>query len=110
MRDSRLANGQVRKRAATEPGGSFPGGVGDRDGRAWALLGEFGHRHPLASGEPVAQEDRDLHTVGPITVDSDVLTLPGADLRVVMYTAAPGSADVSTLDLLRVSGIHTVTS
>ncbi|RIX30526.1 helix-turn-helix transcriptional regulator [Amnibacterium setariae] len=41
--------------------------------------------------------------VGPIELDCDVLTAPGGDLRIVVYTAAPGSEDASKLDLLRVA-------
>lgn len=41
--------------------------------------------------------------VGPLTVDCDVLLVPGADLRVVTYTAAAGTPDAGTLDLLRVT-------
>ncbi|MGV8882670.1 MAG: helix-turn-helix domain-containing protein [Rhodoglobus sp.] len=47
--------------------------------------------------------------VGPITVDCDVLTAPGSDLRIVVYTAAPGSTDEAKLDLLRVTGLQTLT-
>lgn len=46
--------------------------------------------------------------VGPITIDCDVLTVPGADLRVVVYTAVPGTEDASKLDLLRVAGLQPV--
>lgn len=42
--------------------------------------------------------------VGPVTVDCDVLSVPGGDLRIVVYTAAPGSEDAAKLDLLRVTG------
>ncbi|WP_375503846.1 helix-turn-helix transcriptional regulator [uncultured Jatrophihabitans sp.] len=42
--------------------------------------------------------------VGPIEVDCDVLTAPGTDLRIVVYTVAPGSEDESKLALLRVTG------
>ena len=42
--------------------------------------------------------------MGPIVLDCDILTVPGADLRVVTYTAAEGSADMTTLGLLRVTG------
>jgi transcriptional regulator with XRE-family HTH domain len=42
--------------------------------------------------------------IGLITLDCDVLTVAGADLRVVVYTAAPGTADADALDLLRVVG------
>lgn len=42
--------------------------------------------------------------IGLVTFDCDVLTVAGADLRIVVYTAAPGSADAEALDLLRVVG------
>jgi len=45
--------------------------------------------------------------VGPITVDCDVLTAPGSDLKIVVYTAIPGSEDAAKLDLLRVSAVRT---
>ncbi|MFD4468149.1 helix-turn-helix domain-containing protein [Rhodococcus sp. NPDC058505] len=46
-------------------------------------------------------------TVGDITVDCDVLGAPGSgDLRIVVYTAVPGSADAAKLDLLRVAGLQ----
>lgn len=44
--------------------------------------------------------------VGPITIDCDVLSVPDADLRIVVYTVEPGSADASKLDLLRVAGMQ----
>ncbi|WP_033341520.1 helix-turn-helix transcriptional regulator [Catenuloplanes japonicus] len=40
--------------------------------------------------------------IGPVTLDCDVLTVPGADLRIVTYTAATGSPGAANLDLLRV--------
>lgn len=43
---------------------------------------------------------------GPITVDCDVLTVPGNDLRMVVYTAVPGSEDASRLALLRVAALQ----
>ncbi|MEV4393038.1 helix-turn-helix transcriptional regulator [Nonomuraea sp. NPDC049607] len=42
--------------------------------------------------------------VGDILLDCDVLIVPGADLRLVTYTAASGSAEDGKLDLLRVTG------
>lgn len=48
--------------------------------------------------------------VGPIVVDCDVLTAPGADLRIVVYTVVPGSPDASRLALLRVAGQEAWTS
>ncbi|QHF25774.1 helix-turn-helix domain-containing protein [Rathayibacter sp. VKM Ac-2804] len=44
--------------------------------------------------------------VGPITIDCDVLAVPGGDLRIVVYTATPGSTDQTRLDLLRVTGLQ----
>ena len=41
---------------------------------------------------------------GPITVDCDVLAAIGSDLRVVAFTAAPGSEDADKLRLLAVLG------
>lgn len=45
-------------------------------------------------------------TVGEVTVDCDVLTAPDNDLRIVVYTAPPGSPDADKLDLLRVTGVQ----
>jgi len=46
--------------------------------------------------------------VGPITVDCDVLSTPGSDLRIVVYTVAPGGTDQARLDLLRVTGLQSI--
>jgi transcriptional regulator with XRE-family HTH domain len=59
----------------------------------------------------VAQPDTGPKTiqhpeVGPITLDCDVLTAAGTDLRVVVYTANPSSADADKLDLIRVLGLQ----
>ncbi len=48
--------------------------------------------------------------VGRITVDCDVLTVPGGDLRIVVYTVTPGSEDEAKLDLLRVTGLQTLST
>ena len=48
--------------------------------------------------------------VGPIAIDCDVMTVPGADLRIVVYTVAPGSEAASRLALLAVAGTQTLTS
>lgn len=44
--------------------------------------------------------------VGPIEIDCDVLSVPGGDLRIVVYTAVPGTEDAAKLDLLRVTGLQ----
>jgi hypothetical protein len=44
--------------------------------------------------------------VGDITVDCDVLSDSDTGLKIVIYTAAPGSEDATKLDLARVGGIR----
>lgn len=44
--------------------------------------------------------------VGRLTLDCDVLSAHGSDLRVVVYTAAPGSPDADSLALLGVVGLQ----
>jgi transcriptional regulator with XRE-family HTH domain len=44
--------------------------------------------------------------VGDLTVDCDVLLAPGSDLRIVVYTAAPGSEDARRLELARIAGLQ----
>jgi transcriptional regulator with XRE-family HTH domain len=43
--------------------------------------------------------------VGEITVDCDVLAYPDTDLKIVIYTATPGSEDEAKIELARVAGI-----
>ena len=42
--------------------------------------------------------------IGEITVDCDVLNDSDTDLKIVIYTAVPGSEDETKLDLARVAG------
>ncbi|WP_432564031.1 helix-turn-helix domain-containing protein [Kineococcus sp. SYSU DK003] len=42
--------------------------------------------------------------VGEVTCDCDVLTVPGSDVRLVVYSAAAGSPDEEKLEFLRVTG------
>jgi len=63
----------------------------------------------LWDSREVGTHERDRKTVhhpelGPITVDCDVLSVPAVDLRVIAFTAAPGSADADKLRLLAVLG------
>ncbi|MGP0031070.1 MAG: helix-turn-helix domain-containing protein [Acidimicrobiales bacterium] len=44
--------------------------------------------------------------VGPITLDCDVLTVAGSDLRLVVYTAEPSSPDADQLRLVQVIGLQ----
>jgi transcriptional regulator with XRE-family HTH domain len=63
----------------------------------------------LWDSRAVGAHERDRKTIhhpelGPVTVDCDVLTVAGSDLRVVAFTAAPGSEDADKLRLLAVLG------
>jgi transcriptional regulator with XRE-family HTH domain len=42
--------------------------------------------------------------VGDVTCDCDVLTVPGSDVRLVVYSAADGTPDHEKLEFLRVTG------
>jgi transcriptional regulator with XRE-family HTH domain len=60
---------------------------------------------------PVAQRNASRKTiehpeVGPVTLDCDVLTVRGSDLRLIVYSAAPGSPDANALALLNAIGIQ----
>jgi transcriptional regulator with XRE-family HTH domain len=44
--------------------------------------------------------------VGDVTVDCDVLTDGDTDLKIIIYTAVPGSEDETKLDLTRVVGVR----
>lgn len=46
--------------------------------------------------------------LGSITLDCDVLTVPGSDLRIVVYTAVPGSEAAEKLRLLSVVGLQSL--
>ncbi|MFC7385105.1 helix-turn-helix domain-containing protein [Sphaerisporangium rhizosphaerae] len=48
--------------------------------------------------------------VGAVTVDCDVLTVPGSDLRIVVYSAPPGTTTAAQLELLNVVGTQPMTS
>ncbi|MCX5384357.1 helix-turn-helix transcriptional regulator [Streptomyces sp. NBC_00083] len=48
----------------------------------------------------------DHPAVGKVTLDCDVLSVAGSDLRIMIYTAEPGSEDAERLELLAVLGPH----
>lgn len=63
----------------------------------------------LWEGAPVAPRTAsrkaiDHPEVGRITVDCDILQVRGSDLRLIVYTAPPGSADAQALRLLAAIG------
>ncbi|MFC4019281.1 helix-turn-helix transcriptional regulator [Micromonospora sp. GCM10011542] len=51
-----------------------------------------------------ARKTVDHPQVGPLTLDCDVLTVAGSDLRIMIYTAEPGTEDADRLALLTVLG------
>ena len=51
-----------------------------------------------------ARKTVDHPLVGPLTLDCDVLTVRGSDLRIMVYSAEPGSPDDERLALLAVLG------
>jgi transcriptional regulator with XRE-family HTH domain len=60
-----------------------------------------------AIGTHTADRKRIDHPeAGLLTLDCDVLTVQGADLRVIAFTAEPGSSDAEKLALLRVIGLQ----
>jgi hypothetical protein len=67
--------------------------------RGWAAL--------LGDPSVIAPEDRKTirhPDIGEITVDCDVLNDSDTDLKIVIYTAAPGSEDATKLELARLAG------
>jgi hypothetical protein len=44
--------------------------------------------------------------VGSITLDCDVLSVEGSDVRIVVYSPTPGSADAEALALVGVVGLQ----
>jgi len=46
--------------------------------------------------------------VGPLTLDCDVLSVAGSDLRIMIYTAEPGTEDAERLALLTVLGTQSL--
>lgn len=46
--------------------------------------------------------------VGPLSLDCDILTVAGSDLRIMVYTAEPGTEDAERLALLAVLGTQSL--
>jgi transcriptional regulator with XRE-family HTH domain len=55
-----------------------------------------------------ARKTIDHPQVGPLTLDCDVLTVAGSGLRVIMYTAEPGTEDAERLALVTVLGTQSL--
>lgn len=59
---------------------------------------------PPATGSSSSRKTFRHPLMGTVTVDCDTLEVVGSDLRVIMWTAPPGSPDASALKLLAVVG------
>ncbi|MCX4098071.1 hypothetical protein LBW94_037565 [Nocardia sp. alder85J] len=57
-----------------------------------------------------AHKTVDHPLVGAVTLDCDVLTVAGCDLRIMVYTAEPGTPDADRLALLAVLGTQDLTT
>jgi transcriptional regulator with XRE-family HTH domain len=89
------------------------------DGQLHALIEDLRALSPrfaqLWEQRPVARHPARRKTfmhpeVGAITLDCDVLTVQGSDLRVIVYTAPAGSSDADSLALLAAIGLQTFAS
>ena len=73
--------------------------------KASARFDELWRARPAA--EHTAARKTIVHPeVGRLTVDCDVLTVAGTDLRLIVYSAPPGSADADALALMGVVGLQ----
>ena len=62
-----------------------------------------------AMGQPAASRKTIDHPqVGAVTLDCDILSVAGSDLRIMIYTAQPGTPDAERLALLAVVGTQTL--
>ncbi|MFE2094595.1 helix-turn-helix transcriptional regulator [Streptomyces sp. NPDC059460] len=57
-----------------------------------------------------ARKTIDHPQAGPLTLDCDVLTVAGSDLRIMVYTAEPGTEDAERLAVLTVLGTQALSS
>ncbi|MGA5761441.1 helix-turn-helix transcriptional regulator [Nonomuraea bangladeshensis] len=72
----------------------------DRFAELWDS-GAVGHHE-------AARKTIDHPHAGALTLDCDVLTVSGSDLRIMIYTAEPGTVDAERLALLTVLGTQTL--
>lgn len=63
-----------------------------------------------AAEHEASRKTIDHPEVGPVTLDCDVLHVAGNDLRIMVYTATPGSADAERLALVSVIGAQRFTT
>jgi transcriptional regulator with XRE-family HTH domain len=75
--------------------------------RASPRFAEFWEQRPVAPHD-TARKTLRHPAVGTITLDCDVLTVGGSDLRLIVYTAPPGSADAQALELIGAVGLQSL--
>ncbi|MFI6335886.1 helix-turn-helix transcriptional regulator [Streptomyces sp. NPDC050535] len=64
-----------------------------------------------AVGRPEASRKTIEHPqVGPLTLDCDVLSVAGSDLRIMIYTAEPGTEDAERMALVGVLGTQSLST
>jgi hypothetical protein len=78
--------------------------ISDRCG-ASPRFAELWERRPVARTRARRKTFRHPE-VGDITLDCDVLAVEGSDLRLIVYTAEPGSRDADSLALLSAVGLQ----
>ncbi|MDA0566814.1 helix-turn-helix transcriptional regulator [Streptomonospora sp. S1-112] len=107
VRHTPESNGRLRRLLAADlrrTAARYPDDPKLRDLVARLRAGSAAFAHLWDSG--AAQEHQDARKTvdhpeaGPITVDCDVLHVAGDDLRVMVYSAAPGTGDAERLALL----------
>lgn len=90
--------------------GNYPDDAGLRQliadlRRVSTRFDELWQRHVVAQPD-AGPKTIDHPEVGPITLDCDVLSAVGTDLRIIVYTVNPSSPDAEKLDLVRVLGLQ----
>lgn len=90
-----------------------------RDRQLAGMISELRHTSNefarLWEGSAVAHHGSERKTIdhpqlGPIELDCDVLSVHGADLRIIVFTTAPGSEGADKLRQLAVLGIREMAS
>ncbi|GIJ51877.1 transcriptional regulator [Virgisporangium aliadipatigenens] len=75
-----------------------------RQNEDFAALWENGGVEPHRAARKIIDHPQ----VGPLTLDCDILTVAGSDLRIMVYTAAPGTDDAERLALVTVLGTQSL--
>ncbi|QFZ73748.1 helix-turn-helix domain-containing protein [Streptomyces fagopyri] len=74
------------------------------DSRRFAELWDAG----AVGRQEASRKTVDHPQLGPLTLDCDILSVAGSDLRIMVYTAEPGTQDAERVALLGVVGTQTL--